>query len=86
MTQLGYIGKLSISRFNRRLHAVRDWLYQLLGILAEVYGQGEVFIIESMPLPVCKRARAWYCKKDVGKRFVGTVPPKRRNSLAGDCT
>lgn len=77
MTQLGYMGRLSISRFNRRLHAVRDWLYQVLGILAEVYGQGEVFIIDSMPLPVCKRARAWHCKKVRGKAFCGYCAAKK---------
>ena len=38
MTRLGYVHGLSVSRFNRRLHALRDWLY---GILS--YAAGEVF-------------------------------------------
>src|SRR5512143_39614 len=54
MTGLGYVHGLSVSRFNRRLHALRDWLYGLLCLVAEIWRTGEVFIIDSMPLPVCK--------------------------------
>jgi len=35
---------------------------------------------------VCVMTQLGYIGKDVGKRFAGTVPPKRRNSLAGGCT
>src|ERR1700712_3742375 len=51
-------GPLSVSRFNRRLHALRDWLPLLLEALGEVFAHGTVFLIDSMPVPVCKRARA----------------------------
>src|SRR5690606_37883249 len=60
---LGYVRRLSVSRFNRRLHALRDWLYGVVTLLGEVFAQGEVFLIDSMPLPVCKRARARRCRK-----------------------
>src|SRR5260370_23496119 len=69
MTRLGYVHGLSTSRFNRRLHALRDWLFGLISLVAEIYAAGEVFIIDSMPLPVCKRARAARCKKVRGKPY-----------------
>lgn len=75
--QLGYVRRLSISRFNRRLHALRDWLYGLVHILGEVFAHGEVFLIDSMPLPVCKRARARRCRKGRGKAFCGYCAAKR---------
>src|SRR5258706_4383304 len=77
LTRLGYIRGLSVSRFNRRLHALRDWLYGIIGLVAEIYSQGETFIIDSMPLPVCKRARAGRCKKVRGKAFCGYCAAKQ---------
>ncbi len=60
----GYLsGSLSVSRFNRRLHALADWLPLLLDLLGEVFASGEAFVIDSMPVPVCRRARAWRGKK-----------------------
>src|SRR5258706_4784234 len=50
LTRLGYVHGLSVSRFNRRLHALRDWLYGMVSVVAELYAQGEAFIIDSMPL------------------------------------
>ncbi len=77
MTRLGYVCGLSVSRFNRRLHALREWLYGIICLVAEVYAQGEAFIIDSMPLPVCKRARASRCKKVRGKAFCGYCAAKK---------
>ena len=77
LRQLGYVRRLSISRFNRRLHALNDWLYGLVSIMGEVFAHGEVFLIDSMPLPVCKRARARRCKKVRGKAFCGYSAAKR---------
>jgi len=77
LRQLGYMRGLSVSRFNRRLHALRHWLYGLVNLLGEVFAQGEVFVIDSMPLPVCQRARAWRCRKVRGKAFCGYCAAKR---------
>src|SRR5258708_36561520 len=77
MIRLGYIRGLSVSRFNRRLHALREWLYGIISLVAEIYAQGEAFIIDSMPLPVCKRARASRCKKVRGKPFCGYCAAKK---------
>lgn len=74
---MGYVRRLSVSRFNRRLHQLSDWLSGIVRLLGEVFTQGEVFIIDSMPLPVCKRARASRCKKVRGKAFCGDCAAKK---------
>jgi len=76
LVKLGYIKPVSISRFSRRLHALRDWLIGILQLLGEIFTQGMVFIIDSMPLPVCKRARASRCRKVRGKAFCGYCAAK----------
>lgn len=64
MKGLRYLTKpLSISRFNRRLHALAPWLELLLSVLGAVFAQGHAFIIDSIPVPLCKRVRAWACRK-----------------------
>jgi len=77
MVRLGDIPALSLSRFNRRLHALRDWLYRIVTVFGEICSQGEIFIIDSMPLPVCKRVRARRCKKVRGKAYCGYCAAKR---------
>src|SRR4028118_1995576 len=59
LSKCGYLsGSISVSRFNRRLHALADWL----GLVAETLGslarEGEVFVIDSMPRPVRRPVRA----------------------------
>ncbi len=76
LVKLGYIPPVSLSRFNRRLHALRHWLAGILDLFAELCRQGTVFIIDSMPLPVCKRARAGRCRKVRGKAFCGYCAAK----------
>lgn len=77
LVKMGDIPPLSVSRFNRRLHALRDWLYGIVTLLGEIFATGEVFIIDSMPLPVCKRVRARRCKKVRGKAYCGYCAAKR---------
>lgn len=77
MNRIGDIGRMSVSRFNRRLHALRDWVYGILQVLGDLFAQGEVFIIDSMPMPVCKRVRASRCRKVRGKAYCGYCAAKR---------
>lgn len=78
MQQLGYLlHPLSVSRFNRRLHQLGDWLTLLVEWLGEVFQQGETFIVDSMPIPVCRRARARRCKKVQGRAFYGYCAAKQ---------
>jgi hypothetical protein len=74
---LGYLsGPLSLSRFNRRLHRLAHWLAILLDLVSESFAGGTVFIIDSLPLPVCRRARAWRCRKVRGALYCGYCAAK----------
>ena len=79
MMQLGrYLsGPLSVSRFNRRLHRLAGWLGLALATLGELFATGEAFLIDSMPVPVCRRARARRCRKVRGREFCGVCHAKR---------
>jgi len=78
MHGMGYLtNKLSASRFNRRVHKLSDWFLLLLSILGELFATGELFIIDTMPLPVCKRVRASRCKKVRGRAYCGYCASKR---------
>ncbi len=73
----GYLsGALSPSRFNRRLHALADWFRLLLETLAELLASGDCFLIDSMPVPACKRARAGRCRTVRGRVYCGACPAK----------
>lgn len=78
MHGLGYLsGRLSGSRFNRRLHALADWFGLLLDTLGALFALGEVFLLDSLPVPVCRRARARRCRKVRGRAFCGYCAAKR---------
>jgi hypothetical protein len=73
----GYLsGSLSLSRFNRRLHALADWLPLIAETLGEICATGEVFVIDSLPVPACRRARAWHCRKVRGRIYCGYCAAK----------
>jgi DDE family transposase len=70
-------GPLSVSRFNRRLHRLAGWLRLLLETLGALFARGGVFLLDSMPVPVCRRARARRCREVRGKDFCGYCAAKR---------
>jgi len=73
----GYLsGNLSVSRCNRRLHALADWLPLPLDLLGDVFATGEAFVIDSLPVPVCRRARAGRCRKVRGRAYCGYCAAK----------
>ena len=77
LQQAGYLsGSISISRFNRRLHALADWLLLIAETVGEVFAHSEVFVIDSLPVPVCRRARARRCRKVRGRIFCGYCAAK----------
>jgi len=70
-------GPLSVSRFNRRLHRLADWLGLAAETLGALFASGEAFLIDSMPIPVCRRARARRSRKLRGQEFCGYCAAKR---------
>ena len=71
LTSHGYIKPFSKSRFNRRLHALPEDLWQLaLYVLAQAHQQinpENRFIVDTFPVPVCRTIRIKRCKiyKDI---------------------
>ncbi len=84
LSQTGYIPaerRLSISRYNRQLHSHLDTFELCLNILFELSCQGAAFILDSMPVPVCKRKRARRCRKVRGRMFCGYCAAKDEKSF-----
>lgn len=78
LSQAGYLsGSISVSRFNRRLHALADWLGFIAETLGSLYADGEIFIIDSLPVPVCRRVRARRCRKVCGRIYCGYCAAKK---------
>ena len=78
----GYLSRaLSPSRFSRRLHALSDWLVLLLDVLGTLFAHGQAticdFVIDSMPIPVCKRVRARRCRTVQGRAYCGYCAAKK---------
>lgn len=75
---------LSTSRFSRRLHALaaEGWLEYIVELIGGLAAQGDAFIIDSMPVPVCKIVRARRCRKALNTR-TGTLA--RTRHYIGKC-
>jgi len=69
-------GPLSISRFNRRLHRLAAWLPLLVEVLGQVLQQRPCLIIDSLPVPVCRRVRARRCRTVHGAAYCGYCAAK----------
>ena len=76
MQRLNYIPRLSISRFNRRLHDLLMAFWQIVDLLGDILAQSTVYIIDTMPMPVCKLVRSRRCTKVQGKPFYGYCASK----------
>lgn len=76
LQQTGYVPRLSVSRFNRRLHALQEVLLLMVSLLGEMLTTGTVFVIDTMPVPVCKRVRAKRCRKVQGDDYLGYCASK----------
>ena len=70
-------GPLSVSRLNRRLHALADWLALILATLGELFAHGAAFLLDSTPVPVCRRTRARRSRKLRGAEYCGYCAAKR---------
>jgi hypothetical protein len=77
LQQVHALPRLSLSRFNRRLHQALPVFEALLEWLTPRLAQPWLGIIDTLPIPVCKRARAERCKKVQGKAYWGWAPAKK---------
>lgn len=79
----GYMPQmLSKSRFNRRLHAIPDTLWQaffwLLGEIAKHSNPEGIYVVDSLPVPVCDNIRIKRCRLYQGEAHRGYCASKRR--------
>jgi hypothetical protein len=82
MHRLGYLsGQLSVSRFNRRIHRLADWLAGVWELLSALLRGGALYLIDSLPVPVCKWVRGRNCRGCT----MASVGPSARTSSAGVC-
>jgi hypothetical protein len=85
MKGMRYLTKqLSTSRFSRRLHALGGWLEYILEMVGQLHSKGEAYIIDSVPIPLCKMVRATRCRKGVmrgtlarSRHYIGRCAAKR---------
>ena len=77
MVQLGYVGTMSVSRFNRRLHQLLGWLQRLARQVRRPFQTHALVLVDAFPLPICQRVRQRRCGKVRGERFVGRCEAKR---------
>jgi Transposase DDE domain len=82
LSYLGYLTtRLSPSRFNRRLHALAAWLPLLVETVGACVVQAQAvicdFVIDSLPVPVCRRVRARRCGKVRGRAYCGYCAAKQ---------
>lgn len=81
LVALGWLPRLSVSRFNRRLHGLQPWLRALMDDLRQAYltraAEREVYVVDAFPLPVCKRHRQRRCRKVRGDAYLGYCDAKR---------
>jgi hypothetical protein len=79
----GYIPHmLSKSRFNRRLHALPESLWQgrfhLLSSVAKQSNEGDEYLVASCPVPVCDTIRIRRCQLYRGEAYRGYLASKHR--------
>jgi hypothetical protein len=68
--------QISYSRFVRLLHKYATLLEACVDAVLALAAVGEVFIIDSLPVPVCKRVRARRCRKVRGRMYCGYCAAK----------
>ena len=68
---------LSLSRYNRRVHNLKDIMEFCMEKIFDLFLNSETYITDSMPLPVCKRARARRNKKVRGREYCGYCAAKK---------
>ena len=82
LAEHGYIpGKISKSRFNRRLHRLKDTLatvFDLLGQLWKTLDTEGVYVIDSFPVAVCDNIRIRRAKLYRHETYRGYQASKRR--------
>lgn len=76
LQMVGAIPRLSISRFNRRLHQASGVLHAALQQLSQQRAAQTLYLVDTLPLPFCHLVRSARCTKVQGKHFLGLCSAK----------
>jgi len=71
------------SRVRRRLHALAGWVRFLPETLGALVAAGEARILDRLPGPVCRRARARRCRTVRGRASCGSCAATREPGVGG---
>ncbi len=78
LVMLGYVPRLSVSRFNRRVHQASELLSDILEWWGQQQATSRYYVADTMPLPVCHKVRAEACQKiPQVKGYIGRCSAKR---------
>jgi hypothetical protein len=72
---------LSKSRFNRRLHGIRDLFLTLFALLGETWKElnaESIYSVDSFPIAACDNYRIRRCKLYRDEAYRGYIPSKKR--------
>lgn len=82
LLEQGYIPTmLGKSRFNRRLHRIKSMFLTLFAVLSEVFKElniDSIYVIDTLPIPVCDNWRIPRAKLYQGEAYRGYHASKRR--------
>ena len=82
LTSHGYIQPFSKSRFNRRLHALPEGIWQMLvWTLAQIHQQTNpdaIHLVDTFPVPVCHNIRIRRCRIYQQRAFRGYCASKKQ--------
>lgn len=82
LREQGYMPRmLSASRFNRRLHRIKDLFLTLFAVLADdwkMLNHESVYIIDSFPIASCDNIRIRRSRRYQGEAYRGSIASKRR--------
>ena len=80
---------LSKSRFNRRLHAIAELMYdigQQLGMILKQISSSTEYLLDSFPIPVCDNIRIWSCRLLQSEDYRGYMASKKRYFVRSEST
>ncbi|MEZ4529321.1 MAG: IS982 family transposase [Desulfobacterales bacterium] len=83
LNEHGYIPRmLSESRLNRRIHGIDDYIWEaLFSVLSEIFkmrNNGQEYVTDSFPVPVCDNIRISRSKIFRGEDYRGYISSKKR--------
>lgn len=76
-----YLASISLSRFIRRLHRIRDWFLTIMRVLGQYWSTinaDSTYIIDSFPIPCCDNIRIRRSRRYRGEVYRGYIASKKR--------